>query len=206
MKNNWLLFSTLILVLVSLSSISCNKKKDKSGSNNFGVVKTDTLWNDHIQGEFFNTPFGSTKAELIKNFRKNGLELNTYTSTDNLLHFSSSKGKYKTFGGMNWEMIDVLINNNGKFNLIRFMNASDDKASALQSYNNLLSTISQKYQLTTIEPKDTSVYAASAAYSKTNRLAGIGCFRYETIGQEIKIGIMLEYRDISFDNEVSDEL
>ena len=201
------LIVTLLVCLISVSLFSsCNKKENNNSSNSIGFVKTDTLWNDHIQGEFFDTQFGASKAELIKNFRKNGLVLNTYASTDNLLHFASSKGKYKTFGGMNWEMVDVNINNNGKFVSITFMNAQDDKASALQNYNGLKSTIEQKYKLTHIEPTDTTLYAADVAYSKTNRALAISCFRYETIGQQIKIGTSLQYIDKSFEEEVSDEL
>lgn len=205
MRYNKLFLIVLSIMLLTICLPSCNKKESPK-ANDIGKVAKDTLWNDNIQGEFFGTKFGASKAELIKNFRNHGLILNTYASTDALLHFSSSKGKFKTFGGMNWEIIDVNLNNNGKFVRISFMNASDDKASALQTYNDILSTVSHKYQFMDIETTDTTMYAAAVAFSKLERVAAISCFRYETINHQIKIGTILEYVDYSFENEVSDEL
>lgn len=199
MKNNIVYFVVLVLVV---SICSCNKN---GGNSNDKEEKKDTLYNDNIQSTFFDAPFGSSKKDVIAKFEEHGFIVNKYTSTDALVHFQPSTGSRFTFGNMPWEMLDASFIND-KFYHIRFMNASDDKASAIQIYENVLSNLSAKYKMTNEEPSDTTCYRVSVGYSKQKRIVFVACYRYETTSHTIMQGISLEYQDGSFANEVSDEL
>ena len=179
-----------------------------TNSNSYSKSKSDvkdTLYNDNIQGMFYDTPFGASKEVVIKNFEKHGFYVVTSISTDALLHFRSNQGSIFTFGNMPWEMLDVALYND-KFSTICFMNASKDKASAIEQYDGLLSAISKKYDMMEQAPKDTTVYKVSVGYSKIKRIVAVACYRYETVNKDIWQGVSLEYSDESFYDEVSDEL
>lgn len=194
---------SILLILVSFSLIcSCNSKGDSSYSNK---EKEDTIFNDNIQGVFFDAPFGASKQEVINKFKAHGFIVDQYTSSDAIVHFRPTNGNYFTFGNMPWEMLDVSFVND-KFYFIRFMNASDDKATAIQSYKEILSKLSAKYNMMEKEPSDTTTYKVSVGYSKQNRIVIVGCYRYETISRTIMQGVSLEYHDSNLSEEISDEL
>lgn len=183
---------------------SCNKSSE-SKSKNDNFENESIVYNDSVQGVFFKTPFGASKEEVIANFKAHGYIVNKVVSTDQQLHFYPEKGTRFTFGNMSWDMLTVYFNNN-KFCTIKFMNAGNDKASAIKDYENILSTVSAKYNMMEEEPEDTTYYRQAVGYSKQNRYIIVSCYRYETIGREIKQGVSLVYEDQDFDNEVSGEL
>ncbi len=193
-----------VLLIVSCICI-CSCKKSNNSANSSNTVKQDTVYNENIQSVFFDTPFGASKEEVIKKFKLHDFIPYTQTSSDALIHFHPIQSQKYSFGNMTWDMLDVGFVN-GKFNYIRFMNASKDKVSAIQNYENVLSSVSAKYEMMEQVPEDTTFYKMSIAYSKVNRYVSVYCFRYETISKEIRIGTVLEYLDRSFNNEVSDEL
>ena len=193
-----------VLLIVSCICI-CSCKKSNNSANSSNTVKQDTVYNENIQSVFFDTPFGASKEEVIKKFKLHDFIPYTQTSSDALIHFHPIQSQKYSFGNMTWDMLDVGFVN-GKFNYIRFMNASKDKVSAIQNYENVLSSVSAKYEMMEQVPEDTTFYKMSIAYSKVNRYVSVYCFRYETIAKEIRIGTVLEYLDRSFNNEVSDEL
>lgn len=147
MKETGLRIVLLCVLIVTL--FSCNSKTDTStaGGNNGGdnvVDKTTTpsiIYNDSIQDTFFGVKFGTDKSELIRKFVSNNLVYNKYLSDDTGLHFTARNGRNYNFGGLSWEMLTVGLSNN-RFYYIQFMNAFKDKAAAINSYENLLSTIS----------------------------------------------------------------
>lgn len=193
-----------VLLIVSCICI-CSCKKSNNSANSSNTVKQDTVYNENIQSVFFDTPFGASKEEVIKKFKLHDFIPDTQTSSDALIHFHPIQSQNYSFGNMTWDMLDVGFVN-GKFNYIRFMNASKDKVSAIQNYENVLSSVSAKYEMMEQVPEDTTFYKMSIAYSKVNRYVSVYCLRYETISKEIMIGTVLEYLDRSFNNEVSDEL
>ena len=197
----------LMIIAGCICICSCNNSKNGSNnnSNSSSSAIKDTVYNENIQSVFFDTPFGASKEDVIKNFKTHNFIPYTQTSSDALIHFHPIQSQKYSFGNMTWDMLDVGFVN-GKFNYIRFMNASKDKVSAIQNYENVLSAVSAKYEMMEQAPNDTTFYKLSIAYSKVNRFVFVYCFRYETVTNEIRIGTVLEYLDKNFNNEVSEEL
>ena len=195
---------SLTIVMVSCSSESkpkaSSEKKEES-------KQPEIVYNDSIQKTFFGVSFGANRKEVIQKMREHHLYFDSYNSTETTLRFSSSQGRVFTFGGMSWEMLDIGLSNS-RFYYIRFMNAHNDKAAALQSFDNLLSTVSTKYGMNEIPPKDSTEYKKSAGYSKRDphHEVVVKAYRYESIGKKILNGVSLEYFDTDYKSTVSDEL
>lgn len=194
-----------ILICSFICFASCKSDGKGNSTTKSNANKIDTIWNDKVQDTFFGVKFGATKDSVIAGLKNQGFYFNTSLSTDNLLHFHSNSGQYFSFGNLNWEMLAIGLND-GKFNFIRFMNASEDKAAALSNFNSLKNAVSAKYDLTVVAPKDTTIYDCSAVFAKNNKCIAIYCSRYETISKNIMIGVNLEYYDLNESNEVSSEL
>lgn len=188
--------------------ISCNTGSKTKISDGVKEKTQDTVFNEKIQGVFFDTPFGASKEDVIKNFEAHGLNYIKYTSTETLLHFGPRRGKYFSFGNMSWELLDVMMSND-KFFHIRFMSPSEDKATTINAYDNVLSIVSSKYEMMEEVPEDTMVYKIAAGYTKNHprRVVVVSCFKYESVSRRMLQGFSLEYADERFyNNEVSDEL
>lgn len=202
MKASRILF-IFVLLSMTIGSSSC-KWNVKNNSSSEDSTKVDTLWNAKVQDTFFDTKFGASREEVIKNFAKHGFTLDKEVSREDFLAFDYSKNVYN-FGGMIWESLSVGIVN-GKFQCIEFYTPTKDKATAFSNYNSIVDAISEKYQLTSVEPKDSTVYAKKCAFSKSPYEAGVGIYRYESISKEIYYAAILGYKDNSITEEVSDEL
>lgn len=185
----------LLNILTSLVLISCNNSNDR-------VV----VINENMQDKFFDVSFGTSKDTLINVLEKEGFCLDKNNSTEYCLNFSYPQSKYYSFGGYGWEMLTTYISND-KFVGIRFMNCSEDKKSAMDLYEKLNKSLSKKYEATTTENNDTTVYGLSCFYGKEVE-ASAACFRYESIAKQILIGITLEYKSIKEEylNSAEEEL
>lgn len=190
----------VIIVAMIVYLASCNGKASSEQS-----TKIDTLWNDKVQNVFFDTPFGASKDEVIKNFAKHGFSVMKKISNDKTLHFAYNKSKYYSFGGMSWEMLNVSLTN-GKFSYITFYNASRDKSDAISKYNSLVDEVSKKYKLTCVECEDSTVYGKVVVFSKSGNKAEVSCDRSESVNKNIFFYVSLSYCDTNLENEVSDEL
>lgn len=198
-------FSFIAVIIFTMLLPAC--KGTTNGKPEKDSTKTDTLWNAQVQNEFFDTQFGASKEEVINNFKKHGFTLEKRYSTDDGLVFNYTKSKYYTFGGMNWELLNVSISN-GKFSGIDFYTPNKDKAAAMTSYKGLEEALSKKYKLTDVLPQDTTVYAKKRAYGKNGCISTVCCFRYEAVNKEIFYSAGLSYADTTLlaKNKVSDEL
>ncbi|WP_407405667.1 hypothetical protein [Sodaliphilus sp.] len=194
----------LISLFLGITLISCNNKGANS-KNNKSEEELDTIWNDRVQETFFDVTFGDSINDVIAKLEKHGFYYKKSNSTDVLLHFSSKEKRFFSFGNMNWEMLDIFASN-GRFDGIRFMNASDDKASALNNYNNIKIAIENKYSLTEVTLNDTTIYASSMVFGKNQTVAEVSCYRYETISGNIKIGTDLTYYSLKNFAGPNDEL
>ena len=202
---NKIVISLIFVSCICLCSCKNINKNANAISNSSNTTVQDTVYNENIQNVFFDTPFGASQEEVIKNFEKHGFLPIKLTSTDVLIHFNYIRGQNYSFGNMSWDMLDVGFNN-GKFNSIYFINSSKDKATAFHNYESILSHVSAKYKMIEQIPQDTTIYKMSIGLSKGNRFVFVFCSRYETIQEKIKIGTVLQYYDRNYDNEVSDEL
>lgn len=163
--------------------------------------------NDSIQGTFFGVPFGADKDELVNNFAEHDLIPNVFISTDEMLVFQPIGGQRFTFGGLNWEILNVGLSN-GKFCAIIFYNTLKDKAEAIQNGQSLYETVAAKYNLTKEEPRDTTTYMIYRGKSKKEAKREVAVFvsRYEGMDKTIYYGTFLQYSDEKFKAPVSDEL
>lgn len=195
------IFLYLSIVVCLLANFSCgNHSKTENAQK-----EIDTIWNEKVQDTFFGATFGDSVHKVIDQLGANGFYLLEDVSSESLLHFRARQGKYFTFGNMTWEMLDIGAEN-GIFNYIRFVNASEDKASALSEYNSLENTIAAKYELTEPTIQDTTVYAESLIFGKNQTSASVSCYRYETVSNTIRIGVELGYWSDKEFTSVSDDL
>lgn len=169
--------------------------------------QTKEAFNDSIQGTFFGVPFGADKDELVNKFAEKNLILDIDMCTENFLAFNPIGGQSYTFGGMNWEFLDVFLFD-GKFYGIRFFSSRKDKAEAIKEGQSLYNTISAKYNLAKEEPKDSTTYLFYRGKSKkeSEREVAVYVSRYEAVNETIYYGIFLQYVDRKFKAAVSEEL
>lgn len=180
-------------------TIGCKDSKSDSHA-------TEKNMNESIQNTFFDTPFGASKEEVIKNFGNHGLHFSQEISNENPLFFCSANSEFFSFGNMSWSCINVFLNNN-KFYQIDFYNPKKEKQSAISDYNGILSAISEKYKLTKEEPEDTTTYARSVGYGNNNSRVKVSCYKYETlVSHELWYTASLSYINDSIAEEPSDEL
>ena len=207
MKKKSLLQFLLLSLMVAMASCSSETKTTTSNDEKEVSKQLEIVYNDSIQKTFFGVSFGAERKEVIQKMSEHHLSFDSYNSTETTLRFSSSQGRVFTFGGMSWEMLDIGLSNS-RFYYIRFMNAHNDKAAALQNFDNLLSTVSTKYSMNEITPRDSTEYKKSAGYSKRDphHEVVIKAYRYESIGKKILNGVSLEYFDTDYKSTVIDEL
>ena len=168
--------------------------------------QTKEAFNDSIQGTFFGVSFGADKDELVKKFAEKKLIPDKY-STGDFLSFQPIGGQRYTFGGLNWEHLNVYLSD-GKFYAILFYHTLKDKAAAIEEGQSLLNYISAKYNLAKEEPKDSSTCLIYRGKSKkeSEREVAVYVSRYEAVNETIYYGTFLQYVDRKFEATVSEEL
>lgn len=190
-----LVYCFLCFVGVTMFMDSCKSEKAKEA------------YNDSIQGTFFGVSFGADKDELVNKFAEKKLIPNIYISTEDFLSFQPIGGQRYTFGGLNWECLNVGLSD-GRFYAILFYNTLKDKAEAIQGGQSLINSISAKYSLAKEEPKDSSTYLIYRGKSKkeSEREILVYVSRYEAVDKTIYYGTFLQYIDRKFEASVSEEL
>ncbi|MBQ9585418.1 MAG: hypothetical protein IJR20_05395 [Muribaculaceae bacterium] len=198
------LFFVIAIIAMIIGETACKGTGSKNTSSE-DSTKVDTLWNAKVQDTFFDTKFGASKEEVIKNFAKHGFRLDKeYSEKDFLVFYHTPKNRFE-FGGMTWENLNVHLAND-KFYCIRFYTPTKDKATAISYFKDIAEEVSQKYKLTVIEPEDTTIYGKKRAYCKSGLRAVVSCFRYESVDKEIFYAATLGYMDENLVENVSDEL
>lgn len=169
--------------------------------------QTKEAFNDSIQGTFFGVSFGADKDELVNKFAEKKLIPDMDISTEDFLAFDPIGGQRYTFGGLDWEHLNVELSD-GKFYSILFYNTLKDKAEAIRDGQLLYNTISAKYNLAKEEPKDSSIYLIYRGKSKkeSEREVVVAVSRYEAVNKTICYGTFLQYIDRKFEATVSEEL
>ena len=194
-----------LLVVVLLSHFSSCKKGENILSNEKNLI--DTLWNDQVQNTFYDITFGASKSDVIENIMKHDFVIQDFSETDTEFRFYPKYNKSFLFGGLCWMWINTDFDDNGNLWLIQFSKSFKDKTYALEQYESIKSMIEKKYLLTEIERKDSTLYAADAAFCKKGNTALIYCKRYESLNHEIMYEVALAYLDRTIrKSEVSDEL
>lgn len=193
------------LVLISITTFIClfSCKGNNQSSNEVQIE--DTLWNDKVQDTFYGVKLGEPSYKIINALETNGFFIDKDISTESELHFQKNNPRYFTFGGFVWTYLDVIINNK-KFVGIAFWSPYKERNSALDSYNTLVRTLSNKYQLTNVEYKDSTTFGLKAIYGRNKTLGLITCNEYESVGHEKWIQAALLYTLIQHKDSVSSEL
>ena len=195
-----------ILFLISLFGLlmvaSCNNKQTSSKGE-----EVDTIWNEKVQDTFYGLRLGDSLDinAIVSTLNSHGFWFVKDYSSEVLLHFKSRQGQYFSFGGLNFEMLDI-GRNEGILTGVCFMNSSKDKASALEAYSGIKNKMDSKYSPTSIISNDTTIYAQTRYYGKNKVCTIVSCSRYESVGKEILIGTQLVYLKPNALGGSSDEL
>ena len=186
-----IVWAIILFVTFNLIMPSCNSKNSNNQSS------LDTIWNEHIQDEFFGVHFGATKKELLNNFAQHGIICDYNLSTITSLSMVSNQGKYFSFGDINWNGLNVYFNKN-KFYSIQFYCSFKDKQTAMHMYENLKSMLSQKYKFTEMPPsQDSTLYERAIALGKNQDRMGLACTHRESVGNEMWYYVFLEYQTLA---------
>ncbi len=198
MKGHFVLFLITALYLCSCNNNENTIKKENTKTSN--PIK----YNKNIQDEFFGVSFGASKDEIIKKFRNNGLIVDYEYTTDNFLTFNKIGSERFSFGGMDWECLNVFLNNH-QFYKIDFYTSHKTKESALSDFNNVFSKVSQKYYLYEEPLNDTTILRKYVGRAYNNQWIMVSCFRYESFSHRQLFGVWLTYGDNTY-NMISNEL
>lgn len=198
MKGHFVLFLITALYLCSCNNNENTIKKENTKTSN--PIK----YNKNIQDEFFGVSFGASKDEIIKKFRNNGLIVDYEYTTDNFLTFNKIGSERFSFGGMDWECLNVSFNNH-QFYKIDFYTSHKTKESALSDFNNVFSKVSQKYYLYEEPLNDTTILRKYVGRAYNNQWIMVSCFRYESFSHRQLFGVWLTYGDNTY-NMISNEL
>ena len=198
MKGHFVLFLITALYLCSCNNNENTIKKENTKTSN--PIK----YNKNIQDEFFGVSFGASKDEIIKKFRNNGLIVDYEYTTDNFLTFNKIGSERFSFGGMDWECLNVSLNNH-QFYKIDFYTSHKTKESALSDFNNVFSKVSQKYYLYEEPLNDTTILRKYVGRAYNNQWIMVSCFRYESFSHRQLFGVWLTYGDNTY-NMISNEL
>lgn len=207
MKNT-LLLGTLICTIGLF--VGCNNGQSVSDSAEKTTQEKEIVYNDRIQNTFFGVPFGSSKDDVVVGFAKHDFYEDYYSTNDRLSFKKKDGGPHGltmnafSFGGMNWRQLNVYLSNN-QFYAIEFTSSHKTKESALESFENVLSEVSVKYNMFESPIDDTTSYKRYMGLTKENQWIVVHCYSYESVSHERYIGVTLAYGDNNFDN-VSDEL
>lgn len=176
-------------LLLAIGLNSCVNKQTASGKD-----KLDTVWNEKVQDTFYGLVLGKEASvdKIVTTLENYGFYLNKQYSTDELLHFRSRQSQYFSFGGLSWQILDVGRTGN-TLSAVCFMNSGLDKATALNTYENIKAAMEAKYSPSTIATSDTTIYAETYYLGRNKIYSTLSCFRYETVEKKIMIGTKLVY-------------
>ena len=200
-------FVSTLFIAILFSLMSSCKKGERVSLNDEKKNRIDTLWNDKVQDTFYDISFGANKSEVIEHIMKYDFSIRDFSNNDIEFKFYPLYGDSFTFGGIEWMQLCADFNGNDEFWLIQFRNAFKDKTIALENYNHIKSRIEKKYLLTEVERKDSTLYAAAAAFCRSGSSAMILCQRFESVNHNIMYEVSLSYFDKArMSVKVSDDL
>ncbi len=194
----------VVLLISGLFICSCNNNETQPKMNNVKVSKP-IKYNEYIQDVFYGVPFGASKDEVIRGFKSNGLIVDLENSTDIFLSFCKRESMRFSFGGMDWDYVNVYLCNNRLYE-IQFLKTFRTKESALSYFNGVFSKVSQKYHIQESHISDKYTYKNYIGRTYyTSQWVSLSCSSYESFSHEQYVGVWLTYGNDSY-NKVSNEL
>lgn len=171
--------TALFLCLFSCKNGINGKSSDKDST------KIDTLWNETVQNTFYNTQFGSSQEQAIKNFTKHGFKLDNKISEKNFLDFYMPNKKGFIFEGTNWQDVQLKFID-GKFKEIRFLKCFNNPSKAVTTFKSLVDILSKKYKITNLYAFESEERYHRTVFGKTKINAEFSYFGIEASGGYVR--------------------
>lgn len=164
------LFLLLTISLLFASCFSTNEETTKEQEKE-----------QYIQDNFCGVNFGANKTEVITQFEKNGFYLYEQSSSDEELDFFRPGKEYFVFEGGYWKFLSVGFNFN-RFWCISFVHTTPYREEAINNFNNIVSSLSSKYELERPLLEGNNVLGAYETFTKEGKGLVIKCFKNEDYG------------------------
>lgn len=166
-------------------------------------------YNQNIQNTFWGCEFGCSREQVISRLKEQGFAVDKEYSTNNHIHFNYPQSRFFSFGEMDWDFLKVSFIND-KFVRIIFEKVSKNQIDAINYYEDIVSVISSKYNISDDSIVDNSIIRMSSGFCPSEngiRRVFIGCDRYYPYGsQDIWYRVSLVYSEEKNVKKVSDEL
>ena len=191
-----ILFCTVICTMLAMTACS-NYQTQKEGEEQTSKEQ-EIVYNESIQNHFFGFSFGDSPQEVRKKLDSIRLNTRDRLVTDGVMAFLPSypQDDYN-FGGYKWKFLYPEFSNN-KLYKIRFHQPFKTKNGAISMYNNLVSSLSNRYHIQTTLAQDSSVFGCCIGWTKNDQYVLVSCDRYESVDHEIWYGTHLVYGDNNY--------
>ena len=196
-----LLIGTLLYAMFIMSACNNHIQKDGKPKN---AQEQEIVYNESIQSHFFGFSFGDSPQVVYKKLDS----IRLYT-TDRLVENGSiaflpsyPQDDFK-FGGFSWNYLYPYFCN-GNLYCIRFLKPFKTKEGAVSMYNNLASSLSNKYYMQTMQVSDSLYYGYCIGRTNNRQYVALYCHRYESVGHEMWYGTEIVYGDNNYYEENSE--
>ena len=194
-----ILFCTVICTMLAMTACS-NYQTQKEGEEQ-SSKEQEIVYNESIQNQFFGFSFGDSPQVVWKKLDSIHLYTTDRLVPDGGMSFQPSfpQDDFK-FGGYSWNWFYPIFCNN-KLYQIRFLHPFKTKAGAISMYNNLVSSLSYRYHMQTVQVSDSSYFGHCIGWTKNNQYVAVFCNKYESDDHEIWYGTQLVYGDNNYYSE-----
>lgn len=191
------MFCTVVICTMFAVTACSNNQTQKEGEGQ-PIQEQEIVYNESIQNQFFGFSFGDSPKIVHKKLDSIRLYTTDRLIADGGMSFQPSYPQDDfNFGGYSWNYLYPYFCNNKLFH-IRFLHPFKTKDGAISMYNNLVSSLSNRYHMQTRQDLDTSVYGCCVGLTKNNQFVVVRCYKYESDGHEMWYGAELAYGDNNY--------
>jgi hypothetical protein len=197
-----ILIGTVICTMFAVTACS-NNQTQKEGENQINKEQ-EIVYNESIQCHFFGFTFGDSPQIVLKKLDSIQLYTTDRIVTNGRMAFYPSypQDDFK-FGGYSWNWLYPRFCNN-KLYRIGFLHPFKTKDGAVSMYNNLASSLSDRYHMQERQAPDSSYFGYCIGWTKNNQYVEVYCYRYEGVDHEMWYGTQLVYGDNNYYSENSE--
>lgn len=175
----------------------------------YSCHNADNFVNESIQNHFLGISFGDTPEKVKEKLDSIGLSTSDRLEHDGRMtylfssRFANDKD-YFSFGGYSWKFLHTHFSGNHLFE-VEFMNPYKTKEGASVRYNDLVSSLTERYNMLPQRSLDTLIYGCYIGLTRNGQYVTVSYYRYESVGHEMWYGTELCYGDRNYFQE-NDEL
>lgn len=174
-----------------------NSQTQKEGEKSVSQEQ-EIVYNESIQSHFFGFSFGDSPQVVWKKLDSIRLYTTDRLVPDGAMSFQPSYSQDDfNFGGYTWNWLYPSFSNNKLYN-IRFLHPFKTKDGAISMYNNLASSLSNRYHMQTMPAPDSSYFGYCIGWTMNNQYVVVFCHKYESDDHEIWYGTQLVYGDNNY--------